>query len=81
LNLNANIQARRRLITYKTINGIIALRKHVNSDHCNILKIIEEEMNSPLREDEKQISKKRPICLLIPCPIFAIKETFKKNGL
>jgi hypothetical protein len=36
LNLNANIQARRRLITYKTINGIIALRKHVNSDHCNI---------------------------------------------
>jgi hypothetical protein len=38
-------------------------------------------MNSPLREDEKQISKKRPICLLIPCPIFAIKETFQKNGL
>jgi hypothetical protein len=27
LNLNANIQVRRRLITYNTINGINALKK------------------------------------------------------
>ncbi len=26
LNLNANIQVKRRLITYKTINGIITLK-------------------------------------------------------
>jgi len=36
LNLHVNIQVRRSLITYKTINGIIALRKHVNENHCNI---------------------------------------------
>jgi hypothetical protein len=81
LNLNANIQVRRRLITYNTINGITALRKHVNSNHCNILKRIEEEMNSPLREDEKQVSKKRPICLLVPYPFFCYKGNFQEDDL
>jgi len=39
-------------------------------------------MNNPLRDDEKQISKKRPICLLVPYPIFfVVKEVFKKDDL
>jgi hypothetical protein len=38
---------------YNTINGIIALRKHVDSNHCNILKKL-EEVNSPLKKYEKQ---------------------------
>jgi hypothetical protein len=35
LNLNPKLQARRKLIIYNTINCIIALRKHVNSNHSN----------------------------------------------
>jgi hypothetical protein len=35
LNLNPKIQARRRLIIHNKINGIIALRKHINLNHSN----------------------------------------------
>jgi hypothetical protein len=59
LNLNPKIQARKGLIIYNKINGITTLRKHVNSNHSNIFFKIEEEMNNPLREDEKQPLKKR----------------------
>jgi hypothetical protein len=54
------MQARKGLITYNTTNGITTLNKHVNSYHFNILKKFEEEISCPLREDEKQPSKKRP---------------------
>jgi len=57
LNSNPKIQAKRGLIIYNTTNGIVELRKHVNSNHCKILKKIEEEVNNPLREDEKRPSK------------------------
>jgi hypothetical protein len=58
LNLNPKTQARKWLIIYNTINGIVALKKHVNSDHSNVLKKNEEEVNCPLSEEEKQPSKK-----------------------
>ncbi len=35
LNLNPKTQVKRKLIMYNTINVIITLRKHLNSDHCN----------------------------------------------
>ncbi len=39
---------------------VYALRKHVNLDHFNILKRFGKKVNCPLREDERQPSKKRP---------------------
>ncbi len=47
------------LIIYNTINGITALKKHVNLYHSNVLKLFEKEMNCPLKEEEKQPFKKR----------------------
>jgi hypothetical protein len=38
LNLNPKTQARKGLIICNIINGIIALKKHVNSDHSNVLR-------------------------------------------
>jgi hypothetical protein len=51
LNLNPKTQARKGLIIYNTTNGIIALKKHVNFDNCNILFYFEKK--NPLWEDEK----------------------------
>jgi hypothetical protein len=42
------------------MKGIVSLRKHVNSYHPNIIILIEKEINCPLKEDEIQLSKKRP---------------------
>jgi hypothetical protein len=36
LNVNPKTQARKGLVIYNSSNGIVALRKHVNSDHLNI---------------------------------------------
>jgi len=36
LNVNPKTQARKGLIIYNSFNGIIALKKHVNSNHPNI---------------------------------------------
>jgi hypothetical protein len=36
LNVNPKTQTRKGLIIYNTINGIAALREHVNLDHSNI---------------------------------------------
>jgi len=55
LNVNPKMQTRKGLITYNITNGIATLRKHPN-----ILKMFEEEINCPLKEDERQPSKKRP---------------------
>ncbi len=44
MNLNPKTQARKGLIIYDTTNGIVTLRKHVNIDHSNVLKKIEEEI-------------------------------------
>jgi hypothetical protein len=38
------------------MNAIVALRKHVNSNHFNVLKKI-EEVNCPLKEKERQLLK------------------------
>jgi len=55
------------------------LTKHVNLDHCNILIFSEKKFNYPLKEDERQPSKKRPnISSNSICPFFATKEPFKK---
>jgi hypothetical protein len=53
-------QGRKRLIIYNITNGIIALKKRVNSNHPNILKKFEKEINCLLRENERQFSKKKP---------------------
>jgi hypothetical protein len=63
LNLNPKTQARKGLIIYNTINGIIALRKHVNSNHSNVLKKF-EEANFPFKEEEIQVLKIDQIFLL-----------------
>jgi hypothetical protein len=52
LNLNLKTQARKGLIIYDTTNGIATLRKHVNTNHSNVLKRIEEEMNCLLKEKD-----------------------------
>jgi hypothetical protein len=59
LNINPKTQASKGLIIYNSSNDIIALRKHVNSGCFNILKKFKEEINYPLKEDERQPSKKR----------------------
>jgi hypothetical protein len=41
LNLNPKTQARKWLIIYNTTSGIIALKKHVDSNPCNIFKMFE----------------------------------------
>jgi len=65
LNLNPKTKARKGLIIFNTINGIVALRKHVNSNHFNVfLKF--EKMNCPLKEEERQPSKNRPKVFLTP---------------
>ncbi len=59
LNVNPKTQAKKGLIIYNSFNGIIALKKHVNSNHPNILKKFEKEINCLLREDERKHSKNR----------------------
>ncbi len=54
LNLNPKIQVSKGLIIYNTINGITTLKKHVNLYHSNVLNFFFEEMNCPLREEEKK---------------------------
>jgi hypothetical protein len=81
LNVNPKTQTRKGLIIYNTINGIVALRKHVNLDHFNILKF-QEEINCPLREDKKQLSKKRPnVFLNSISSFFVAKKPFKKDDV
>jgi hypothetical protein len=82
LNVNPKTQARKGLIIYNSFNGIITLRKQVNLDHPNIFLKIEEKINCPLREDEKQPSKKisNVYSNYIPS-FFATKEPFKKNDV
>jgi hypothetical protein len=61
---------------------VYALRKHVTSNHFNILKRFEKEVNCPLKEDEKQLSKKRPKNYSNSISSFFVaKEPFKKNNL
>jgi hypothetical protein len=53
LNLNPKTQARRGLRVYNTTNGIVTLRKHVSVDHSIIFLKIEEEVNNPLKKEER----------------------------
>jgi hypothetical protein len=71
-----------RIIIYNRTNDIAALRKHVNSYHYNILNFFEEEINCPLKEDEKQPSKKRPgVSSNSISSFLATKEHFKKDDV
>jgi len=82
LDLNPTTKTERRLIIYYTTNGIIALKKTVNLDHCSIYKKIDKEVNSLLRKDERQLSKKRPNVSFNSISIFfATKKPFKKYYL
>ncbi len=50
---------KRRLILCNITNGIIALRKHVFTNHFIIVKMFEEEMNIPLKgETNREPTKK-----------------------
>jgi len=66
---NLKTEAKKGLIIYSTTNGIVTLKKHVNVDHSIIVKIFEEELNSPLRGERwrnnaKKIKKfKLNICM------------------
>jgi hypothetical protein len=82
LNINPKTQARKGLIICNSSNGIIALRKHVNLDHPNILKKFEKKINCLLREDEIQSSKKKPnVSPNSISSFFIVKEPFKKNDV
>jgi hypothetical protein len=80
LNLNPKTQARKWLIIYNTINGIISLKKHVNPNHFNVLNFFEEEVNCTLKEEEKQPSKRIPnIPFKSICSFFVCKKTFQER--
>jgi hypothetical protein len=81
LNLNKINQTRKGLIIYNTIIGITALKRHVNLDHSNVLNFFEEEMNCPLREKEKQPSKKKPNISSNSIFNFFAREPFKKEDV
>jgi hypothetical protein len=51
--INTRIQARKGLISYYKINGIISFKKHVDVDHFFIAQMF-EEMNSLLRSIEER---------------------------
>jgi hypothetical protein len=51
-----------------------------NLDHSNVLKFLEEEMKCPLREEEKQPSKKRPNISSNSIFSFFCKKTFQERG-
>jgi hypothetical protein len=44
LNKNPKTQARKGLIIYESFNHIVALRKHVNLNHLNILKNLKKNL-------------------------------------
>jgi hypothetical protein len=44
LNFNPKIQARKWLIIYSTTNGIIALRKHINSKNLIFFKKLKNKL-------------------------------------
>jgi hypothetical protein len=82
LNLNSKIQARKGLIIYNTTNSIATLREHVHANHSHVLKKIKEEMNCPLREEERQPSKKRPnISSSSISSFFLARELFQKKDM
>jgi hypothetical protein len=83
LNLNPKIQAKKGLIIYNTTNGIlIELYKHVNLDHFNKILNVFYKSNSPLRENERQLSKKKPNMFSNSISNFFItQEPFKKYDL
>ncbi len=80
LNVNWKTQARKGLVIYNSSNRITAVRTHVNSNHPNIVLKIEEKINCPLREDEKQPSKKRPnVYFNSISSFFVTKKPIKKD--
>jgi hypothetical protein len=58
------------------------MKKHVNLDYCKIFNFFEKEVNNPLREDERQLSIKRPNMFSSSIShFFVAKEPFKKDDL
>jgi hypothetical protein len=58
---NPRTKERKALITYYKTYGIIALKKHVDTNHFIIAKKIEEEINNRITKSvERQLAKKRP---------------------
>jgi hypothetical protein len=82
LNLNPKKLTNKGFIIYNTTNGIIALKRHDNLDHCSIFLNFEEEVNCPLKKYEKQLSKKIPnISSNSISSFFVTKEPFKKDDV
>jgi hypothetical protein len=82
LNVNPKTQARKGLIIYNSFNGIVALRKQINSYHPNIFLNSKKKINCPLKEDERQPSKKRSNVSSNSISLFfATKEPFKKDDV
>ncbi len=81
LNLNPKTQTRKGFIIYNTINGITTLKRHGNLDHCSFFFKF-EEVNCPLKEYKKQLSKKKPnISSNSISSAFVTKEPFKKDDV
>jgi hypothetical protein len=82
LNIKSKTQARKGLIIYDSSNCIVALKKHVNSDHLNIFLKFEKKINYPLKGDERQPSKKKPnVSSNSISSFFVAKKPFKKGDV
>jgi hypothetical protein len=81
-NLNPKTQAKKWFIIDNTTNSIIALKRHDNLDHYNLFFNFGKEINCPLKEYEKQLSKKRPnLSSNSISSFFVTKEPFKKDDV
>jgi hypothetical protein len=71
---------KKRLILCNITNGIIALRKHVFTNHFIIVKMFEKEMNIPLKEKQiKSLLKRDLIYLIVQISSFCCKRTFQEK--
>ncbi len=81
LNLNPKTQARKRLIIYNTINGIAALRKHVNAYHSNVLKKLKNKWIVFWRKRKKTFQKVIKTFILTPYLVSFLQENFSRKRM
>jgi len=74
LNVNPKMQARKGLIIYNIINGIVALRKHVNLDHSNILKSLKKKLIILWGKMKDNLPKRDQMFLLTPYLVFLLQK-------
>jgi len=83
LNLNPKTQARKGIIIYNLINGIIALKKHVNLKHSNVLNFFEEEVSILSFEGRRKTTFQKYIKYFLKLHTYFIfyKRTFQRKRM